>query len=111
MKGFLYDIAYGRSGDKGSSANIGIIAYNQLGYDYLYKNLTAEKVQQYFKELKPSVVIRYELPNLLAFNFVLNGALQGGGSRSLRLDSQGKALAQALLNMPFDFPDQLRGSK
>lgn len=93
-------LAYARSGDKGSSANIGVIAYNADGYDYLVKHLTAEKVENYFKHLGVISIVRYELPNLLALNFVLKGVLAGGGSRSLRIDAQGKALGQALLEMP-----------
>lgn len=95
----LSEFAYTRSGDKGSSSNIGVIAYTQEGYDLLKKELTAERVAQFFHALNPQKVIRYELPNLLAFNFVLVNVLAGGGSRSLRIDAQGKALGQALLEM------------
>lgn len=95
----LRRLAYARSGDKGSSANIGVIAYTPEGYALLERYLTADRVADYFRPLNPTAVTRYELPNLLAFNFVLQGVLAGGGSRSLRLDSQGKALAQALLNL------------
>jgi hypothetical protein len=95
----LRKIAYARSGDKGSSANIGLIAYSAESYSFLEEYLTAERVKEYFAALQPLSVVRYELPNLNAFNFVLKGILGGGASRSLRLDSQGKALAQALLEM------------
>jgi hypothetical protein len=95
----LREIAYARSGDKGSSANIGVIAYDAKGYEYLLEHLTAEMVQEYFKPLGVITTVRYELPNLQALNFVLIGVLDGGGSRSLRIDAQGKALAQALLEM------------
>ncbi|MCL4218036.1 MAG: hypothetical protein KJ052_13665 [Candidatus Hydrogenedentes bacterium] len=95
----LREIAHGRSGDKGGSANVGIIAYTQAGYDYLKKELTAEVVKDFFKPLGVTNVTRYELPNLLAFNFVLKDVLAGGGSRSIRIDAQGKTLAQALLQM------------
>lgn len=98
----LRDIAYGRSGDKGSSANIGIIAYTPEGYELLKKYLTSDRVHAYFKPLGVTKTIRYELPNLGALNFVLHDVLEGGGSRSLRIDSQGKTLAQALLAMSFD---------
>lgn len=98
----LKQLAYARSGDKGSSANIGVIAYSKDGYAFLKGYLTEERVAEYFKSLKPESVVRYELPNLLALNFVLKGVLEGGGSRSLRLDSQGKALGQVLLEMPID---------
>lgn len=95
----LRSIAYARSGDKGSSANIGVIAYTQEGYLLLQKILTAEKVNDYFKPLGVTSTTRYELPNLWALNFVLQNVLSGGGSRSLRIDAQGKALGQALLEM------------
>lgn len=95
----LKTLAYARSGDKGSSSNIGILAYTQEGYDFLKEFLTAERVNAYFKPLEVLSTTRYELPNLLAFNFVLKGVLKEGGSRSLRFDSQGKALGQALLEM------------
>jgi len=95
----LRTLAYARSGDKGSSANIGVIAYTQEGYDFLKEYLTQERVNAYFKPLGVLSTTRYELPNLLAFNFVLKGILKEGGSRSLRFDSQGKALGQALLEM------------
>lgn len=95
----LKDIAYGRSGDKGADANIGIIAYNEEDYEVLQKMLTSEQVRAYFSELPIERVDRYELPNLWALNFVLVGALDGGGSRSLRSDAQGKGLAQQLLEM------------
>lgn len=95
----LREIAYARSGDKGSTANIGVIAYTEQGFDILLKSLTAEIVNNFFKALGVTSTTRYELPNLLALNFVLKDVLDGGGSRSLRYDSQGKALAQALLEM------------
>jgi len=98
-KHILREIAYARSGDKGSSANIGIIAYDAKGYEYLLEHLTAEVVHEYFKPLGVISTVRYELPNLQALNFVLNGVLDGGGSRSLRIDSQGKVLGQALLEI------------
>lgn len=103
----LRQIAHARSGDKGSSANIGVIAYTTEGYEYLIDYLTAEKVELYFQPLQPISTIRYELPNLLALNFVLKGVLGEGGSRSLRLDAQGKALGQALLEMKIVVPSTL----
>lgn len=95
----LRDVAYARSGDKGHSANIGVIAIDPEKYAWLEEHLTAEKVQAYFKELGVKKVERYCLPNVYALNFVLIGVLGEGGSRSLRIDSQGKALGQALLEM------------
>jgi hypothetical protein len=96
----LSDIAHGRSGDKGNHANIAIIAYTLAGFAWLREHLTAEVVQQYFHSLGPSRVVRYEAANLLAVNFVLYDVLAGGASRSLRVDTQGKTLALALLRMP-----------
>lgn len=96
----LRDLAYARSGDKGSDANIGVIAYTSAGYEFLLSFLTEARVKEYFSKMGVSEVIRYELPNLEALNFVLKGILDGGGSRSLRIDAQGKALGQILLEMP-----------
>lgn len=108
----LRKIAYARSGDKGSSANIGVIAYTTEGYEFLQKYLTHEKVQAYFKPLGVTSTDRYELPNLWALNFVLHNVLAGGGSRSLRIDSQGKTLGQALLEMPITLSvDDLEGPR
>jgi hypothetical protein len=95
----LKDIAYARSGDKGSDANIGVIAYTPEGYALLERVLTTKKVAEYFAHLHPKGVVRYELANLLALNFILQGVLDGGASVSLRLDSQGKSLGQRLLQM------------
>jgi hypothetical protein len=103
----LRTIAYARSGDKGSSANIGVIAYNERGFQFILQHLTAEKVEAYFKPYGAISTIRYELPNLWALNFVLTGILGEGGSRSLRIDSQGKALGQILLEMPIEVPDEM----
>src|SRR5215472_14635937 len=96
----LKDIAHGRSGDKGNHANVAVLAYTEAGYSWLHQYLTAEAVADYFKSLRPSRVLRYEAPNLLAFNFVLYDVLGGGASGSLRTDTQGKTLALALLEMP-----------
>lgn len=108
----LSDIAHGRSGDKGNHSNIAIIAYTPAGFAWLRQHLTAEAVQKYFHNLNPSRVVRYEAANLLAVNFVLYDVLAGGASRSLRVDTQGKALALALLRMTLppieDVPSMLR---
>jgi hypothetical protein len=103
----LRDIAMARSGDKGSDSNIGVIAFNQAGYTFLRDQLTADKVQEFFKPLNPLHTTRYDLPNLWAFNFVIEGILEGGGSSSLRIDAQGKTLGQALLEMPLLIPVHL----
>lgn len=95
----LSELAHGRSGDKGNHANIGIACHDERAYRHLWKVLSADRVAEFFLDLEPSGVVRYELPNLLAFNFVLTDVLDGGASQSLRLDSQGKTLALQLLNM------------
>ena len=104
VKATLYDIACARSGDKGGGANVGIIAYTPAGYEFLERYLTAERVEAYFKPMGVGIVKRYELPNLHAFNFMLPNILAGGGSRSLRIDAQGKVLGQALLEMNIEIP-------
>jgi hypothetical protein len=105
----LSDIAHGRSGDKGNHANIAIIAYTQAGYDWLRDRLTAEIVAAYFEPMQPSRVVRYEAANVLGLNFVLHDILAGGASRSLRIDTQGKTLALALLQMTIDRPMNFEG--
>ena len=103
----LADIARGRSGDKGNHANIGVIAYTRAGHAYLERLLTADKVRDYFRGLSPEKVERFGLPKLHAFNFVLWNVLGGGASDSLRTDTQGKALATALLEMELPDPEGL----
>jgi len=95
----LGDIAHARSGDKGNHANIGVIAYTDAGYEFLSRELTADRVADYFAALQPTNVERFELPGIRAFNFLLYDALAGGASRSLRTDSQGKTLGPAILQM------------
>lgn len=102
----LRDIAFARSGDKGRGANIGVIAYTDAGYRFLVRELTTERVAKYLAPLGSLNTVRYELPNLMALNFVLPLVLGGGGSRSLRIDAQGKALGQALLQMPMEISDE-----
>ena len=101
----LKQIAYARSGDKGSSANVGLIAYTAAGYDYLQQHMTEQRVHEFFATLPVTKVVRYEMPNLWALNFMLHGALGKGGSRSLSIDAQGKALGQALLTMMVEVAD------
>jgi hypothetical protein len=95
----LGDIAHARSGDKGAGSNIGVIAHSPADYQVLLRLLTSERVRAYFAPLGVSQVVRHELPNLLALNFILSDVLDGGGSVSLRIDAQGKAFAQILLEM------------
>lgn len=98
----LISIAYARSGDKGSCANIGVAARREEDYPLLINILTEERVQKFFQKLQPKKVTRYTLANLHALNFVLEGILHGGGASSLAIDSQGKTLAQALLTMDIE---------
>jgi hypothetical protein len=98
----LSRLAHARSGDKGDTANVGIIAYNERHYPVLAREVTAERVKQYFGELVKGNVERYELPNLGALNFLLHEALGGGGTLSLRVDAQGKTLSAALLRMEIE---------
>ncbi|MBZ0180355.1 MAG: hypothetical protein K8F36_13790 [Melioribacteraceae bacterium] len=105
MKVKLIDIAHGRSGDKGDAANVGIIAYDDKGYDIIKKHLTKERVKKHFEGICFGEVERYELPNLRALNFVLNNTLGGGGTVSLKFDAQGKTLAAALLRMEFEIEE------
>lgn len=100
----LREIAFARSGDKGSSANIAVYGRTPETYQWIRKHLTAAAVKKYFKPLGVKSVVRHEVPNLEALNFVLEGILAGGGSRSLRVDAQGKALGMALLELPVDYP-------
>ena len=100
----LSDIAYARSGDKGADANVGIIARTLDAFELMRQFLTEQVVEDFFKPLGVTQVVRYELPNLQALNFVLVGILGGGGSVSLRNDAQGKALGQQLLEMKLQIP-------
>ena len=103
----LGEIAHARSGDKGNHANVGVIAYNQEGYDYLGRVLTETKVAEFFLPLKPKQVERFALPGILAYNFLLYDILAGGASRSLRIDSQGKTLGLAILEMGIPPPPNM----
>jgi hypothetical protein len=100
----LSDIAHGRSGDKGNHANVAVIAYTPAGHDWLREHLTADVVAEYFAALGPRKVERFAASNLLAFNFMLYDVLGGGASTSLRTDTQGKAYASTLLQMPIEQP-------
>lgn len=107
MTVFLSQLARARSGDKGSNVNIGIIAREAKYYPFLKEVLTSQLVARFFDKLQPKKVVRYELENLSAFNFLLYDVLEGGGSVSLRTDSQGKTFAQALLMLPIEVPSSL----
>ena len=100
----LRDVAHARSGDKGAHANIGVIAHTRAGWEWLEQVLTEARVAHYFLGLRPRRVVRYPLPGILAWNFVLEHVLDGGAGSSLRTDSQGKTLALALLEMELPAP-------
>ena len=104
MKIKLRNIAHGRSGDKGDAANIGIIAYDDNGYEIIAKHLTGEKVKKHFEGICHGKVERFELPNIRALNFLLHNTLGGGGTVSLKHDAQGKTLAAALLRLEIELP-------
>jgi hypothetical protein len=104
----LGEIAHTRSGDKGNHANIGVVAYTPAGFDYLRAELTSERVSAFFAPLGVSRVERFELPKIGALNFVLYNALGGGASRSLRIDSQGKLLGTAALEIELPEPQNLQ---
>jgi hypothetical protein len=105
MKVRLVDIAHARSGDKGDTANVGVIALRREWYDLIARELTERRVADHFRGVISGDVQRYELPNLSALNFLLHGALDGGGTLSLKTDAQGKVFSTALLRMVFDVPD------
>lgn len=99
------DIAHARSGDKGDTANVGVIAIRSEWYPILERELTTERVARHFRGMITGHVERFELPNLDALNFLLHGALGGGGTLSLKTDAQGKVFSTALLRMVVDVPD------
>jgi hypothetical protein len=105
MKVRLVDIAHARSGDKGDTANVGVIALEPRWYDVLRKFVTQERVAEHFRGMIEGGVERFELPNLNALNFLLHGALDGGGTLSLKTDAQGKVYSTALLRLVIDVPD------
>jgi hypothetical protein len=105
LKVRLVDIAHARSGDKGDTANVGLIALRPQWYELLARRVTRERVAEHFRGMIDGDVERYELPNLNALNFLLHGALDGGGTLSLKTDAQGKVYSTALLRMVLDVPD------
>ena len=98
----LLDLAHARSGDKGDTANVGVIALRPEWYPLLERELTRDRVAEHFRGVITGGVDRYELPNLGALNFLLHGALDGGGTLSLKTDAQGKVFSTALLRMVLD---------
>jgi hypothetical protein len=106
MRVRLVDIAHARSGDKGDTANVGVIALRPEWYPLLKRELSLARVEAHFRGVISGPVERYELPNLDALNFLLHGALDGGGTLSLKTDAQGKVFSTALLRMTLDVPDE-----
>ncbi len=107
MKIQLLKLAHARSGDKGDTANVGVIAYKPEYYPFLKEVLTPQRVKEHFAGICMGEVERFELPNIHALNFLLHNALGGGGTRTLRHDAQGKTLSTAMLRMVVDVPDHL----
>ena len=105
MKIQLTKLAHARSGDKGDTANVGLIALREDYYPILVREVTAERVKQHFKGVCKGSVERFELPNLSALNFLLHESLDGGGTLSLMTDAQGKTFSTALLRMYIEVPD------
>lgn len=105
MKIELTKIAHARSGDKGDTANVGVIALKDEFYPLLVREVTAEKVKEHFGEIVKGEVERFELPNLGALNFLLHESLGGGGTLSLMTDAQGKTFSTALLRMKIEIPE------
>jgi hypothetical protein len=106
MRVRLVDIAHARSGDKGDTANVGLIALEPRWYPILERYVTRDAVSRHFDGVIDGPVTRFELPNLNALNFLLHGALDGGGTLSLKTDAQGKVFSTALLRMSIDVPDR-----
>jgi hypothetical protein len=105
MKVQLIKLAHARSGDKGDTANVGLIALREEFYPILVREVTAARVKQHFKGICKGEVERFELPNLGALNFLLHESLGGGGTLSLMTDAQGKTFSTALLRMQIEIPD------
>ena len=106
MKFELTKLAHARSGDKGDTANVGVIALRDEFYPLLVREVTEEKVKQHFGEMVKGNVERFELPNLKALNFLLHESLGGGGTLSLMTDAQGKTFSTALLRMKIEIAEE-----
>jgi hypothetical protein len=102
----LRALAHSRTGDKGNTSNISVIAYKAIDFAHLEAHVTAERVKEHFRDIVTGDVVRYSLPGIGALNFVLKGALGGGVTRSLALDAHGKGLGSALLDL--EIPDRTR---
>ena len=95
----VYDLAHSRAGDKGNTSNISVIAYDAHAWEILQKHLTIEVVAQAFSHITTGTITRYELPKLQALNFIIEGALGGGVTRSLAQDAHGKSLSSLMLSI------------
>ena len=100
----LREIAHSRTGDKGNTSNISVIAYDPAKYSLLEEYVTVQRVKEFFSEIVEGNVVRYALPNIGALNFAMYKALSGGVTRTLAIDLHGKSLSSAILDM--DIPDQ-----
>jgi hypothetical protein len=107
----LREIAHSRTGDKGNTSNISVIAYDPAHFRHLCDQVTVERVRELFLGIVYGEIVRYELPKLGALNFVLHGALGGGVTRSLSLDAHGKGLSSALLNLEIGDPPDPHGER
>ena len=103
----LLELAHARSGDKGDTANVGLIVYDEADYPIILKMVTHDRVKKHFSDLVKGPVERFRLDNLHAVNFLLHGALDGGGTVSLMTDAQGKVFSTALLRMKIEVPDEV----
>jgi len=103
----LYQVAHARSGDKGDGSNVGLIANSPEIYPLLLEQVTAERVKEHFSQVCKGKVERFEVPNLLALNFILHDSLGGGGTESLKTDAQGKTHGQGLLSLEIEVPEDV----
>jgi len=104
----LREIAHSRTGDKGNTSNISVIAFDARQFPLLLEQVTAARVKAHFAGIVAGDVVRYELPNIAALNFVMSNTLGGGVTRSLALDAHGKSLSSALLDLEITLPEDIR---
>lgn len=102
---YLKDIAHGRSGDKGDTSNICVFAREPKYYEVIAREVTAERVKEYFGDMVKGEIVRFDVPSLNGFNFVMKHALGGGATHSLRLDSLGKSMGSAFMRMKIEVND------
>jgi hypothetical protein len=107
----LRDIAHSRTGDKGNTSNISVIAFDAKHFPLLKQQVTPERVKAHFAGVVQGEVMRYELPNIAALNFVMDQTLGGGVTRSLALDAHGKSLSSALLDLEIELPNDKQNDK